>query len=217
MKISIIDYEIGNVKSIINAFKKIGVKPILTNDRETILTSDGLILPGVGAFAHGMENLQKYGLKDIIYDFVETKKPFMGICLGMQMLMDESEEFGITQGLGLIEGKVIKLPVQNQDCKKLPHVGWNEIVKHKISWENTVLDNIPERSDMYFVHSFVTSPLKEENILSTTEYSDYKFCSAIKKDNIYGCQFHPEKSGEIGLEIIQNFVNLCKEKEWLKD
>jgi glutamine amidotransferase len=213
MKIAIIDYEIGNVKSIINAFIKIGIEPILTNDRETILHSDGLILPGVGAFAHGMENLQKYGLKEIIYDFVNTQKPFMGICLGMQMLMEESEEFGITQGLGLIEGKVIKLPVRNPNYEKLPHISWNEISIKNIGWENTILDDIQEHTDMYFVHSFVAFPINEENILAMTEYSDYKFCSSVKKDNIYGCQFHPEKSGEKGLKIIQNFVNLCKEKK----
>ncbi|MCK9491399.1 MAG: imidazole glycerol phosphate synthase subunit HisH [Sulfurimonas sp.] len=213
MKISIIDYEIGNVKSIKNALKKIGVESILTNDRKTILSSDGLILPGVGAFAHGMNNLQKYGLQEIINDFVNTKKPFMGICLGMQMLMEESEEFGITKGLGLIEGKVIKLPVQKTNYEKSPHVSWNEIVKNKITWKDTILGDIPEQSDMYFVHSFVASPMNEENILSTTEYYDYKFCSAVKKDNIYGCQFHPEKSGKMGLNIIQNFVNLCKERK----
>ena len=210
MKISIIDYEIGNVKSIINAFRKIGIEPLLTNNREIILNSDGLILPGVGAFAHGMKNLQKYGLQKIIYDFVDTNKPFMGICLGMQMLMEESEEFGITKGLGLIEGKVIKLPTQNSNYEKLPHVSWNEIIKYDITWQNTIFHGIPEQSDMYFVHSFVSAPLDEKNILSVTEYSDYKFCSAIKKNNIYGCQFHPEKSGEIGLKIMQNFVNLCK-------
>ncbi len=213
MKISIIDYEIGNVKSIINAFRKIGIEPILTNDRDVILNSDGLVLPGVGAFKHGMENLKKYGLKEIIYDFVVTKKPFMGICLGMQMLMEESEEFGITKGLGLIEGNVIKLPVQNPDYEKLPHVSWNEINEHKTNWKNTILDNILEKSDMYFVHSFVVEPKREENILSTTEYSNYSFCSTVKKDNIYGCQFHPEKSGEVGLRIMKNFVNLCKEKK----
>lgn len=213
MKIAIIDYEIGNVKSIINAFIKIGMEPILTNDKETILNSDGLILPGVGAFAYGMANLHKYGLQEIIYDFVNTQKPFMGICLGMQMLMEESEEFGITKGLGLIEGKVIKLPVPNSNYEKLPHISWNEILTKNITWENTILDNIQEYTDMYFVHSFVAFPRKEENILSMTEYSDYKFCSAVKKDNIYGCQFHPEKSGEKGLKIMQNFVNLCKEKK----
>lgn len=213
MKIAIIDYEIGNVKSIINAFKKIEIEPILTNQRDIIMNSDGLILPGVGAFTQGMKNLEKYGLHEIIYDFVNTKKPFMGICLGMQMLMEESEEFGITKGLGLIEGKVIKLPVQNPNCEKLPHVSWNEISTKNISWKNTILDDLEEYTDMYFVHSFVASPKNEENILSITEYSDYKFCSSVKKENIYGCQFHPEKSGEQGLKIIQNFVNLCKERK----
>ncbi|WP_026803572.1 imidazole glycerol phosphate synthase subunit HisH [Aliarcobacter lanthieri] len=213
MKIAIIDYEIGNVKSIINAFIKIGIEPILTNDREAILSSDGLILPGVGAFAHGMGNLKKYGLEKIIYEFVNTQKPFMGICLGMQMLMDESEEFGVTKGLGLIEGKVIKLPVQNPSYEKLPHVSWNEISTKNINWKNTILDDIEEYADMYFVHSYITSPKNDGNILATTEYSDYKFCSSIKKDNIYGCQFHPEKSGEKGLKIMQKFVNLCKEKK----
>ena len=213
MKIAIIDYEIGNIKSIINVFKKIGIEPILTNDREAILSSDGLILPGVGAFAHGMENLEKYGLQEIIYEFVNTKKPFLGICLGMQMLMEESEEFGLTKGLGLIEGKVIKLPIQNPNCKKLPHVSWNEISTKNITWKNTILDEIEEYTDMYFVHSFITSPKNDKNILAMTEYSDYKFCSSVKKDNIYGCQFHPEKSGDKGLKIMQNFVNLCKEKK----
>lgn len=217
MNISIIDYEIGNVKSIINAFKKIGVRSTLTKDRETILNSDGLILPGVGAFASGMKNINKYGLKEIIYAFVSTEKPFMGICLGMQMLLEESEEFGLTKGLGLIEGKVKKLPVHNPDYEKLPHVSWNEIVKSKITWKGTVLNDIPEYSDMYFVHSYIASPLNEENILAITEYSDYKFCSAVKKDNIYGCQFHPEKSGELGVKVMNNFVNLCKDKKCLKN
>lgn len=212
MKISIIDYDIGNVKSIINAFIKIGIEPILTNDRETIISSDGLILPGVGAFAHGMENLKKYELIETINDFVETKKPFMGICLGMQMLMEESEEFGINKGLGLIEGKVIKLPVKDSSKEKLPHISWNEIQKN-INWKNTILKDIEENSDMYFVHSFIVSPKNDENILALTEYSDYKFCSSVKKDNIYGCQFHPEKSGKIGLKIMKNFVDLCKERK----
>ncbi|NVJ54385.1 MAG: imidazole glycerol phosphate synthase subunit HisH [Campylobacteraceae bacterium] len=212
MKISIIDYDIGNVKSIINAFIKIGIEPILTNDRQVILSSDGVILPGVGAFAHGMKNLKKYELIETINDFVETKKPFMGICLGMQMLMEESEEFGLNKGLGLIEGKVIKLPIQSSNSEKLPHVSWNEIQRNK-SWENTILKDIEENSDMYFVHSFIVSPRNDENILAFTEYSDYKFCSSVKKDNIYGCQFHPEKSGKIGLKIMKNFVDLCEERK----
>lgn len=213
MKIAIIDYDIGNVKSIMNALRKIGIKPVLTNNRQVIIGSDGLILPGVGAFSQGMKNLEKYGLVETIHDFVNTKKPFLGICLGMQMLMEESEEFGITKGLGLIEGKVIKLPLQNHNYNKLPHISWNELFKNKVTWENTILNKVPEQADVYFVHSFVASPVNKEDILSITEYSDYKFCSSVKKENVYGCQFHPEKSAEIGLKILLNFVNLCKGKK----
>ena len=211
MKIVIIDYDVGNVKSMINAFKKVDIEPILSNKEDDIMSADGVILPGVGAFAHGMENLNKYNLINIIKKYVKTSKPFMGICLGMQMLLDESEEFGNTKGLGLISGKVIKLPTQNDSYEKLPHVSWNEIREKYIKWNNTILSSIEQQSDVYFVHSFIVSPKNENEILSTTEYSDYEFCSSVKKDNIYGFQFHPEKSGKIGLKIIENFVKICKE------
>ena len=212
LKIVIIDYDIGNVKSILNALEKNNVTALLSREKDEILNADGLILPGVGAFAHGMSNLSKYGLLDIIYEYVQANKPFLGICLGMQMLLEQSEEFGITKGLGLIEGSVIKLPVQNSEHEKLPHVSWNEIVQPKnISWDNTILDGIDNKSDMYFVHSYVAVPKNENNILSTTLYSDYNFCSSVQKNNIYGCQFHPEKSAKEGIKIIQNFINLSKE------
>lgn len=211
MKIVIVDYDVGNVRSMINAFKKIGIEPILSNKEDDIISADGVILPGVGAFAHGMENLNKYNLVNIIKKYTDSNKPFIGICLGMQMLLDESEEFSKTKGLGLISGKVIKLPTQNSNYEKLPHVSWNEIKEKKTKWNHTILNNVEQQSDVYFVHSFIASLDNENEILSTTEYSDYEFCSSIKKDNIYGCQFHPEKSGEIGLKIIKNFVNICKE------
>lgn len=211
MKIIIIDYDVGNIRSIINAFKKNGVEPILSSKEDDIRSADGVILPGVGAFSHGMENLNKYNLVNIIKEYTNSNKPFMGICLGMQMLLDESEEFINTKGLGLISGKVIKLPTQNSSYAKLPHVSWNEIKEKKTKWNNTILNNLEQQSDMYFVHSFIASLNNENEILSTTQYSDYEFCSSIKKGNIYGCQFHPEKSGEIGLKIIENFVNICKE------
>jgi imidazole glycerol-phosphate synthase subunit HisH len=214
MKIAIIDYGIGNVRSILNAFESQGISASLTRDNNEIIDADGVILPGVGAFSHGMINLEKYNLIKTINEYVKTNKPFMGICLGMQMLFDESEEFGSTLGLGLISGKVVKLPIKNSNFEKLPHVSWNEISSKKISWDRTILDEIEENSDVYFVHSFGAIPKDEYNILSTTEYSSYEFCSSVKKDNIYGCQFHPEKSGEIGLKIIDNFLNICKEKNY---
>jgi|SaaInlV_200m_DNA_5_1039737.scaffolds.fasta_scaffold20175_2 glutamine amidotransferase len=214
MKIAIIDYDIGNVQSILNAFENQGVCAFLTREKNEILDADGVILPGVGAFSHGMGCLKKYNLIDTIKEYVKTNKPFMGICLGMQMLFEESEEFGTTLGLGLISGKVIKLPIQRSKFEKLPHVSWNELSNKNIRWDGTILNEIEESSDMYFVHSFVATPKDERNILSTTEYSGYEFCSSVKKDNIYGCQFHPEKSGKIGLKIIDNFVKICKEKNY---
>lgn len=209
----IINYDIGNVRSIINAFEKIGTKPILSRDKEEILNADGVILPGVGAFSHGMENLYKYSLVDVIKEYVKTNKPFLGICLGMQMLLDESEEFGSKKGIGLIPGKVIKLPTKDSNNEKLPHVSWNEIRPKNITWKGTILNNTNTKSDMYFVHSYTAVPKNKNNILSTTVYSGYEFCSSIKKENIYGCQFHPEKSASAGLEIIKSFIKIIKENK----
>ena len=209
MKIVIIDYGIGNVKSIINAFENQGTKTILSRDRDIILGADGVILPGVGAFSHGMNNLRKYGLVTIIKDYVKTGKPLLGICLGMQMLLERSEEFGSTKGIGLIKGKVIKLPVNQTNLVKLPHISWSEIKPKKVEWKNTILNNIDISSNMYFVHTFVAKPDNEYEVLSTAEYSGVEFCSSLKKDNVYGCQFHPEKSAKHGLTIIKNFINIC--------
>jgi len=213
MKIIIINYEIGNVRSILNAFEKVGITPILSRNKSEILNADGIVLPGVGSFSHGMKNLDKYSLVDTLKEYAKTNKPILGICLGMQMLLEESQEFGITKGIGLIPGKVIKLPIKDQAYEKLPHISWNEIKLKKINWNNTILKNIKHNSDMYFVHSYIAIPDNEEHILSTTEYSKYEFCSSIKKNNIYGCQFHPEKSAFLGLQIIENFVNIIKENK----
>ncbi len=209
MNIAIVDYGIGNVKSIVNAFKKIGIEPTLTNNKETLLKADGVVLPGVGAFAHGMQSLNELSLVKVIYEYVESGKPFLGICLGMQMLLEESEEFGVTKGLGLIRGKVVKLSVKEET--KLPHIGWNEIDKKDINWYGTILDGIEDSEDMYFVHSYVASPSENKNILSVSEYSGFEFCSSLKKDNIYGCQYHPEKSASSGVLVLENFVKICKD------
>ena len=211
MKIVIVDYGIGNVKSIINAFENQGERIFLSRDRDIILGADGIILPGVGAFSHGMNNLNKYGLVTILKDYVKTGKPLLGICLGMQMLLEESEEFGNTKGIGLIKGKVIKFPLEQTNKVKLPHISWNEIQPKKINWKNTILDNIDENSDMYFVHTFIAEPDNENEILSVTKYHNQVFCSSIKKENIYGCQFHPEKSSKKGLSIIKNFIKIVKQ------
>jgi glutamine amidotransferase len=208
-KIVIIDYGIGNVKSMCNAFYNIGLMPELTSNKKTILNADAVVLPGVGAFNKGMENLKERGLYQIIHEYIKKGKPFLGVCLGMQMLMEESEEFGLTPGLGLIKGKVVKLPKLSNSDEKLPHVSWNELNKpQEVKWKGTIFDNIPVNSDAYFVHSFVSEPINESDILSTTNYAGVNFCSAVKHENIYGTQFHPEKSSHIGLSILANFVKL---------
>jgi glutamine amidotransferase len=211
LNVTIVDYGIGNVRSILNAFDKVGITAVLSRDKEIILNSDGVVLPGVGAFSHGMSNLHEYELVDVLKEYAKTKKPLLGICLGMQMLLDESEEFGETEGIGLISGKVVQLIARQERDDKLPHVSWSEIEQKSNSWEGTILKNVPSKSDMYFVHSYVVVPNDEQHILATTKYSDDEFCSVIKKDNIYGCQFHPEKSATMGLQIIENFATIIKE------
>ncbi len=210
--IAVIDYDVGNVKSIINALTKVGARALLSRDRDEILAADGVVLPGVGAYSHGMEKLQTYELVTIIEELAASDKPLLGICLGMQMLFEHSSEFGKTQGLGLIPGEVVGLKVLDSRYKKIPHVSWNELHEPELGrWESTILDGINQQEDMYFVHGFVACPSERENILSTTTYSNNEFCSSVKRGNIYGCQFHPEKSSIEGLRVIRNFVGICEE------
>jgi glutamine amidotransferase len=209
--IVVIDYGIGNVKSMVNALENIGEKVLLTNNERDIMYADAVILPGVGAFKHGMDNLTQRGLVEVIHNFVTSGKPFLGVCLGMQMLMEESEEFGICKGLGLIEGTVKMIPLAINSNAKLPHVSWNElIVPSENRWNNTILSTTLPKTDMYFVHSFAAIPKNNSDILANCNYGDITFCAAVNKNNIYGTQFHPEKSGVSGLSILENFIKLIK-------
>lgn len=208
MKISIIDYSIGNVQSIINAFYEDDIETFLTCDEKLILEADAVILPGVGAFNKAMSELRNRNLPNMIYKFIQSGKPLLGICLGMQLLLEESEEFVKTEGLGLCEGKVKKFPV-NPDVR-FPHVSWNELsIKHDKS-KSALLNGIKEINSFYFVHNFVCMPKNQSEVLATTSYGNYEFCSVIKKDNIYGCQFHPEKSGLFGNKVLKNFIEIAK-------
>jgi len=209
--IAIIDYEVGNLRSIFSAFEKVGATPKLTRDRQEILDADGVVLPGVGAYSYGMDKLKEHGLVTLVKDFAATGKPVLGICLGMQLLLSASEEFGRTEGLGLIPGSVKQLNLLDPEVQKLPHVSWNEIqVPNGMSWDGTILEGIVSEEDMYFVHSFMAVPDDESHVLSLTSYSDSRFCSSVKNGNVYGCQFHPEKSAEEGLKIISNFIRICE-------
>lgn len=211
MKIAIVDYGIGNVKSMINAFDSLKTEVVLTSDPKNIMNSSALVLPGVGAFASGMNNLRKYDLIDTIHEFVNTGKPFLGVCLGMQMLLEESEEFGSTKGLGLIKGKVVKLKTDKANNERLPHVSWNEIKEPNPGrWKNTILENTTELTDVYFVHSYAAVPQESKDVLAIANYSNHDFCAAVSKNNVFGTQFHPEKSGVSGLNILKKFIDITK-------
>lgn len=205
--IVIVDYGLGNLFSIDQACRHLGYSTKLSSDPNTILGASNLILPGVGSFEIAMKQLNHYNLIETINKFVKSGKPIMGVCLGMQLLFDKSSEFGEHNGLGFIKGNVVKFPEYVKDCKiRIPHIGWNKIYKNKFNWENTPLENTKNDSLMYFVHSYYVQPELEENILTKTNYSEFEFCSSVRKENIFGFQFHPEKSGKDGLIIYENFL-----------
>lgn len=200
--IAIIDYDAGNIKSVEKALEFLGEEYILTRDKETILSADKAILPGVGCFKDAMDNLHKYGLCDVIHKFVESKKPFLGICLGLQLLFDSSEESVGVKGLSILPGKCVKIPDTNG--LKVPEIGWNSL---DINPNSKLFKGIKDGSYVYFVHSYYLIAEHEEDVAATCEYGVH-IHAAIEHDNVYACQFHPEKSSEVGLHIIKNFVNL---------
>lgn len=206
--IAIIDYGVGNLYSLKKALDNFGNNVFITEEAEKILLADAIILPGVGSFEAGMKGLRVRNLVDVIKQYANNGKPILGICLGAQLLLDKGYEFGSFDGLGIIPGKVVKFPKLKKE--RVPHIGWNGIFPVKNSkWDKTILNTTKPNSDVYFVHSFVLQPDKKDDILAMASYGDYQFCSAVRRGNIYGCQFHPEKSGEIGLNIINNFIKLC--------
>jgi glutamine amidotransferase len=207
-KIVVVDYGIGNVKSIINAFKYNEIDLLLSDNPEIILNADGLVLPGVGAFKAGMDKLKDKKLIPILKKFYKLNRPMIGICLGMQLLFEKGEEFGVHSGLGFIKGSVKKISVDTKSYK-LPHISWNKLIPASIEWNNSIFKNISQNEKLYFVHSFAGFPNDKLKVLSYTEYANIRFCSAVKKNNLYGVQFHPEKSGKIGLKIINNFIKSC--------
>ena len=208
--IVIIDYQLGNLFSVNQALANIGLKAIISSDPEDVDKADAIVLPGVGAFADAMKNLEAMKLADAIKQHVAAGKPFLGICLGLQLLFSESEEFGSTVGLGLIRGAVrrFKTGVLNNKTIKIPQIAWNQITKAPgASWENTPLMNMENNEYMYFVHSFYVEPA-EDVALTYTTYGNTTYVSSIIKENIFACQFHPEKSAEKGLLIYRDWAVL---------
>lgn len=200
--IVIIDFGMGNLRSILKKFEMIKVGAIISSKPEDILNAEKLVLPGVGNFGQGMRNIEEYGLLPVLKEAIIVKKiPILGVCLGMQLFADFSEE-GDCNGLGFIKGRIARF---NFDTLRIPHVGWNSV---KIQKETPLLKDIAENTRFYFTHSYHYTDIDEENVIATTDYG-YDFPSIIQKENIYGTQFHPEKSHLLGLEIYKNFINHC--------
>lgn len=200
--ISILDYDAGNIKSVEKALIYLGQEALITNDKDVIMSSDRVILPGVGAFGDAMERLKKSGLDKVIYDFVETGKPFMGICLGLQLLFKESEESPGVTGLGLLDGRIIRIPGGSD--LKVPQIGWNDI---EINPESRLLKGIGDKPYVYFVHSYYLKADRREDVAATTKYG-VTIDAAVERGNIMATQFHPEKSSEAGLKILKNFISI---------
>ena len=199
--IAVIDYGIGNLNSVVKAFNYIDIPVSLTDKPEVINKSDALLLPGVGAFGEGMDNLKKKGLDKIIKKNIAEGKPFLGICLGLQLLFSCSEENKGVEGLDLIKGSVQKFSLS--DVPKIPHIGWNQVDFGKS--DDPLFTGLTDNNNLYFVHSFFVEPEDEGVVLGKTTYGNKDFASIIRKDNIWGIQCHPEKSSKVGLKILKNF------------
>ncbi|MBQ2276874.1 MAG: imidazole glycerol phosphate synthase subunit HisH [Lachnospiraceae bacterium] len=200
--VSIIDYDAGNIKSVEKAVKYLGEEVVITRDKDVILSSEKVILPGVGAFGDAMGKLKDYNLVQTIYDVVEKNTPFLGICLGLQLLFENSDETPGVAGLGILKGDIIKIPVK--EGMKIPHMGWNSL---NIKEGATLFQGIEENPYVYFVHSYYLKAKNENEVAATTEYG-VEIHASVEKDNVFACQFHPEKSGGVGLQILKNFLKL---------
>ena len=201
--IAIIDYGVGNLFSLVCSFKNIGVETVVTDDPEVIRAADKLILPGVGAFGDARRKLAETGMDKLIMEQAKKGKPIMGICLGMQLLFEKGNEYGIHEGLGLLSGEVVPMEGELPAGYKIPHIGWNGLLFKK---DNPLFRYIKDGDYVYFVHSYFVKNC-EDSLLATTEYGR-ELTAAVAKDNIYGCQFHPEKSGRAGLNILRGFAEL---------
>jgi imidazole glycerol-phosphate synthase subunit HisH len=209
--VTVVDYGVGNLYSVRGALEHCGIATELSSEPEKIIAADRLLLPGVGSFKGAMEDIVNKSLVEPISKFLESGRPILGICLGMQMLFSNSEEFGLTDGLDLIAGNVSNIPSSGENGipHRIPHVGWNEIEPHEDrSWSNSVLSGIKPGTSFYFAHSFMGVPKTSSDKIAACDYDGIKITAAVQNENIIGCQFHPEKSGEAGLEILKNFITI---------
>jgi glutamine amidotransferase len=202
--IAIIDYGMGNLHSVSKAVERLGYEAVVTSDENEILAADGAILPGVGAFGDAMEQLREARLEGVAARYAQTGKPLLGICLGMQLLFTSSEEHGSYEGLNLLPGKVVRF----QGGYKIPHMGWNRL---QFKQPSPLLEGV-EEGHVYFVHSYHVLPEQASDLLAVTDYHQ-QVSAVVGRNNVYGMQFHPEKSGSIGMQLLGNFLRLCKRKE----
>ncbi len=200
--ISIIDYDAGNIKSVEKAFEYLGQRAVITRDRDMIMASDKVVLPGVGSFGDAMNKIREYRLENVIYDIIDKGTPFLGICLGLQLLFKTSEESPDATGLGILDGRIIRIPDRPE--LKIPQIGWNSL---KINPKARLFQGLPENPYVYFVHSYYLKAEHEEDVAASTFYG-VDIHASVEHGNVFACQFHPEKSSEVGLKILKNFIEL---------
>ena len=214
MKVTVIDYGLSNLRSVQNAFAHCGAETLLTSSVADVRAAEALVLPGVGAFRDGMAGLERLGLVEVIRQKAAEGTPLLGICLGMQMLFDESEEFGTYPGPGLIPGQVVKIPDTDAqgNPQKVPHISWDPLLPAggHTDFAGTVLAGVTPGQECYFIHSYEAKPAHEADRLADTRYGGRNVCAVAAHGSVVGCQFHPEKSGPVGLSIISQFINICQ-------
>lgn len=203
--IAIIDYDAGNIKSVEKALLFLGEDVVITRDRDVILGADGVILPGVGAFGDAMSKLHTYGLVEVIRECADKGIPFLGICLGLQLLFESSEESPGVEGLHILDGKIVRIP--SEEGVKVPHIGWNDL---SFPNQGRLFEGLPEKPYVYFVHSYYLQAADESIVTAATEYGAHIHAS-VEKGNVFACQFHPEKSSDVGMQILRNFIKVTKE------
>ncbi len=208
-RITIVDYDCGNLLSVSRAVEYCGGEVEMTQDSDRIAGAQRLILPGVGAFGRALAVLKERGLIEAVRHFVGSGRPFLGICVGMQAMMDYSEEFGRHQGFGFVAGKVSPIPITGADGERhpVPHIGWSALIEPDQGWEHTPLKGLKDGTAVYFVHSYAAEPSDPADIGATCDYDGRSITAVVARDNMTGCQFHPEKSGPAGLHIMQNFMS----------
>ena len=232
INVAVVDYGLGNLFSVKHACERVGMQATVTSSRQEILGADGILLPGVGAFGDAMQCLERLKLVEVLREATLFGKPLVGICLGMQLLMSESQEFGRHRGLNILEGEVVKFdkPQGSRGTLKVPQVGWNRVRRPGSPltpgpspargegsqtsdiWAGTPLDGMPDGTSMYFVHSFYVKPCRRDAVLAVTTYGDVEFCSAVRRDNVLGFQFHPERSGQAGLRLYSQTADFIRSR-----